>query len=337
MTPIGVQLVPFGALAPYRRSPRFRFFLSGDLGPPSFFHGPIPIRYTGGVFGGEMRLTEKQERLVAQYLRAVGDRLDDMSDDARDLATSQVRIRVMQRLRNTDKSAPDDADIARAIVECGTPDEQAERFLSKRAGRTEDTARPPSTADCRWLGVCATLADLAGLNVTVVRLVTFAAGLVSGPFALIAYLIAYAILRFTVMDAPAPVQKVGLAKSIIGTTALALVFYGCARGMLWLTAYAYGRFTQEALVLGNKWTWYDGKQGSYLFWILMFALPLAALSALPVPKAWSATLKKVAQACMAVYAVILTFAVASVVAGAILYAAQNYGRPIDIQSMVNGL
>ncbi len=284
-----------------------------------------------------MRLTEKQERLVAQYLRAVGDRLGDMSDDARDLATTQVRIRVMQRLRTTDKSAPDDADVEQAILECGAPTEQAERFLSKRAGRTEDTARPPSTADCRWLGVCAMLADLAGLNVTVVRLGTFVLGLITWPFALIAYLIAYAVLRFTVMDASAPVQKVRLVKSLVGTTALAVVFYGCARGMLWLTAYAYGRFTQEALVLGSKWTWYDGKQGSFLFWILAFTLPLAALSALPVPKAWSNTLKKVAHACMAVYAVILTFAVASVVTGAILYAAQNYGRPIDIQSMVNGL
>lgn len=58
--------------------------------------------------------------------------------------------------------------------------------------------------------------------------------------------------------------------------------------------------------------------GTCLFWVLVLALPVAAISALPVPKVWANTLRKTVHAGLAVYAIWLCYGIASVIVGIIL-------------------
>jgi hypothetical protein len=68
----------------------------------------------------------------------------------------------------------------------------------------------------------------------------------------------------------------------------------------------------------GQWGWYLQQQGSLLFWTLFLSLPVALLGALPMAGGWDRTLRRLSQAVLALYAVVICFGLASAVAGVIL-------------------
>jgi hypothetical protein len=76
--------------------------------------------------------------------------------------------------------------------------------------------------------------------------------------------------------------------------------------------------------LPGDWAWLAWRGDSLFTWALLLALPVAALSALPVPAAWAATLRKVAWALVAVYAVALCFGLACYFVGTAVALASDF-------------
>src|SRR5690606_25819427 len=77
----------------------------------------------------------------------------------------------------------------------------------------------------------------------------------------------------------------------------------------------------------SRWTWYaDGTFGTFV-WALIFVLPLAALSALPVRADWQPTFRKLAHAGVAIYSVYAAYGLGSLLAGAGMHFAARYDGP----------
>ncbi len=66
--------------------------------------------------------------------------------------------------------------------------------------------------------------------------------------------------------------------------------------------------------------------GTLRFWALALTLPLAVLSALPLANAWDYTLKRLVQALLALYGLILCFGIASFLVGIILDVVSDFAH-----------
>jgi hypothetical protein len=93
--------------------------------------------------------------------------------------------------------------------------------------------------------------------------------------------------------------------------------------LLWLIDVGYNQMIEQPLEYSAQWGWLPDWRGYFLFWALMYCLPVRAVAALPVTANWDATLRKTADAGMALYAVVLCFGVASALTGAIVRGIQQ--------------
>jgi hypothetical protein len=97
-----------------------------------------------------------------------------------------------------------------------------------------------------------------------------------------------------------------------------------ANKLLELIAYGHDRIFNEAMPALGEWDWFRFEEGSYFFFALVTVIPLSVLSGLPLANAWGHSLKRLAQAIIALYAMAICFGVASVIAGLILDRVQAY-------------
>jgi hypothetical protein len=97
-----------------------------------------------------------------------------------------------------------------------------------------------------------------------------------------------------------------------------------ANKLLVLIAYGHELVFKEAMPSLGEWDWFRFQEGTYFFFALLSVLPLSILSGLPLANAWGHSLKRLAQAITAFYAMALCFGVASVIAGLILDRVQAY-------------
>ena len=147
----------------------------------------------------------------------------------------------------------------------------------------------------------------------------------SGPFLLGAYLAAYVALYLASEPGSMPrIEKAKLAKFLVATSAAALAFHYTMRGALALINFGYVRVVGERVPDLGPWAWIDGSATSLLLCVLWMLLPVAALSGLPVPNQWDQTGKRVVQAGIAVYALVLCLGIASVLAGCIFFGVEAF-------------
>ena len=169
-----------------------------------------------------------------------------------------------------------------------------------------------------WLGVCAALSERFGVGVAYIRGLFFLFGIPAGPIALLIYTAIYFQLYFTARDAGASaIDPLSLLRNIFAFLAITAVLYAAGRGAFLLTYNLYPRFMEEELIL-NQWGWLEEYQRSFLYIVLIFGAPMAILCSLPMRRAWDYTWKRVMQAGLAVYAVILSFGIASILVGIVL-------------------
>ncbi len=135
-----------------------------------------------------MRLTQKQEWLVARYVRAVGEELGEIPDGIREQAIERIKTRIKRELRAFTTSPLRDPQVIGVLQRLGPPAEQAGTL--KRAG----SETPPlmlSPTDRVWLGVCGGIGEYLEIDPLQVRFTAVVLGLMTGPLALIAYLAFY--------------------------------------------------------------------------------------------------------------------------------------------------
>lgn len=280
-----------------------------------------------------MRLTDQQERLIARYLREIDEHMADVPERSRERALKTAREEIRKAIPSHKGAVPDDAHVETALETVGPAARHAHRLI-------EGLRNAPATEERRrWLGVCAAISDQTGFSPFFVRSGAVVMGLLTGPLALIVYIGAYLVLHFSDLTDTPPIEKWTLAKYVLSVIVGALVLRYVAWGLVVLIEYGYRLLLQEPLRLSGLWNVLEHKDGGWFFWTLFCLVPLAILAGLPVPPQWRTTLRKLFEAGLALYALVLCFGVGCALAGAILQATKHIQDPttIDFQSLFSAL
>jgi phage shock protein PspC (stress-responsive transcriptional regulator) len=277
-----------------------------------------------------MQLTQKQESLISQYLRDASRRLDArLPDKVRERSLRQIQTRIYQELEACQHSPISDEDVVAVLRR--SAGEAANPVRPEAALRPETGARSvPATphvveVEAIWLGVCAVNAERFGIEPWMLRLAAVVLGLLTGPIALIAYLAGYAeyYVNLPAEERP-PIDYLTLAsRSGLPLLVLLLLRWGAGKVEA-LMAYAHERLLNTPLPPLGEWDWLAYYESSFFYLALFSVVPLGILSGLPMANAWGHSLKRLAQALVALYAVLLSFGLASVVVGIILDRVEEY-------------
>jgi len=270
-----------------------------------------------------MELTEQQRRHIDSYLAKVADFLGDVREETRKDALARLRRRITRELRQTTVGAPTDEDVAAVLSACGSPPQQAAALLGREAPRSDTYLSPRNQV---WLGVCAALAEYLRVSPRLVRGVMVAFGLVASPVVLTLYLAAYFVLYFSAprtKDVP-KIRPWPVAKTVTVMFLILLALHEGVYVVLWGITIGYARLAQEPLVLEMRWRWIETYRSEYFFFALATILPLAMLSALPVTKGWDATLRKMAQAGVALYALVLCYGMGRFLTGLVIKVSDHF-------------
>jgi len=263
-----------------------------------------------------MELSHKQEAILLRYLRDVALKMDHgLSDAQKEQAVAGLEAQIRRTLKTFGSDSVSDENLQTVLERLGAPQEVAQRL----AEQTDTQAQPKKKAQPVWLGVCRNMAERAGLETWMVRLLFVLLGLVTGPLALLIYAGFYAEMYLSTEPLARPrIDWLRIAGRGAG-------FFVVALGLDWGVQY-FLRFVDYAVVevlkrevppLG-EWGWLEVQADSLFFWAVIISVPLGAFSGLPLANGWDYSLKRIAQAALALYAIALSFGVASVIVGLIL-------------------
>jgi hypothetical protein len=290
-----------------------------------------------------MHLTQKQESLISQYLRDLSRRLDvSLPEKIRERNLRQVQTRIYHDLERLNSNAISDDEVSRVLRQVATSmteatDPVAPAPLTEARNTSEITQVPPANTPATslrgraqspkpvWLGVCAFNAERAGVEPWIARLALVGLGLCTGPLAVLIYLAGFAeyYTGLPPKERP-PIAWPRLAVRTVVPLAVLIALRWGANKLLVLVGYGHERIFKEVMPALGEWDWFRFQEGTYFFFALVTVLPLCVLSGLPLANAWGHSLKRLAQAVIALYAMALCFGVASVIAGLILDRVQAY-------------
>ncbi len=256
--------------------------------------------------GVAMRFTQKQQRYLRGYLRSVKECLTDLPERMRNDAVEKLGRRIDRSFADGDGSVPSDERVAQAVKSMGNASERASLI------REELEALPEPEEGC-WLGVCERISLRTGIAVGGVRTLAVLLGCVTGPVALWGYICCYAFMY--IADDYEDLPRVDfrkLAWRVAGTVSSAAALLVGARLVVFLMVFAYLKYLPVETFDNDEISLMWLLNWSMLLIALFTVTPLAVLGGLPVSERWSGTLKKVWQAVLAVYAVLLSLGIASV-------------------------
>ncbi|MCX5770951.1 MAG: PspC domain-containing protein [Candidatus Hydrogenedentes bacterium] len=269
-----------------------------------------------------MRLTQKQEWLVARYVRAVGEELGDVPDGVREQAIERIKGRIKRELKAFTTSPLRDPQVIGVLQRLGPPAEQAGTL---RAG-CQKPLLVLSVTDRVWLGVCGGIGEYLEVDPLQVRFTAVVLGLMTGPLALIVYLALYFEMynaaRHSELRQRVPrIDAVELLRVTGGTVMAVAALDLTARLALMLLDGASARLSVQPSIDLGPWEWVRLNL-TWLMYAALFALaPVAVLAGLHVAGHWELTGKRVIYAAVAVYALVLCFGIALSVVGVILQVA----------------
>ena len=263
-----------------------------------------------------MRLTDRQERAVERAVEAVSRALArraDITAAARERAVARLRGRIEGALERFGVAVTDgqvegvvaeyaDAEAAAAALM------SAERFTGSRAG---------DLGDPRWLGVCLHFAERSGIPPWALRAASVAAGVVVAPAALTAYVVLYFVLRLggAFAEEQPRIRWFRMAGGVLAGVAICAVLHVAAGYALFGVEWAVREGLKQEMPPLGGWGWFVEERALLLAGTLACAVPVFVLGGLPMVNGWDATLRRCGQAVLALYAVVVSFGLASVVAG----------------------
>jgi len=273
-----------------------------------------------------MHLTQKQESLISQYLRDASRRLDaSMPDNLRERNLRQLQSRIYRELEELRTSAVSDEDVLDILQRASTagrpaPPQKKVEPEAKRDVPPRDEASKPI-----WLGVCVYNAERFGLEPWMLRIGAVLLGLITGPLALICYVAAFGEYYLAQNEEERPkLAYGGLALRAVAPLATLFVLRWGAGKVEDLIAWGYNRLVKPPLPDLEAWGWLQHYEPTYFYLACLSVIPLGILSGLPLANAWGASLKRLAQAVVALYGVLLCFGLASVIVGIILDRVEDY-------------
>lgn len=299
-----------------------------------------------------MELTEKQELYIARYMRAVSDALAGrLNESQRDRALARLQARIREHLNRTNKARPEDADLANILHKLGSAERQAAVLVRVwGSGTADETSSPPQQTpsasgrasskngatppprlanskpasavtppDAVWLGVLAWAATEWDMPVWALRILAVLVGVVIVPVALLVYMGAFFWLRLNNKAVShAPLHPARMCFRPFLTTLLLCLIHLCGIYAIKGVYIVHDTWLKRDMPNMSEWGWFETEAGRMLFWMLFLLLPLSLFSAMPLANAWDYSLKRLNQACVALYAIVVSFGIASFVTGLIL-------------------
>jgi phage shock protein PspC (stress-responsive transcriptional regulator) len=265
-----------------------------------------------------MKLTEQQESLISRYTDELAGQLEKRLPEAdRRRMLYRFRRELNAALEATGRETPEDTDVLMLLKQRGTPAEAAVRLIARHSEETP-AMNLPAPEKRVWLGVCAALADRFDMPARTVRIGAVVAGLLTGPLALILYTAIYLTLYFTGAKEQPRIAWLRVLWRAAVTFIIALALHHGGRYAVQLIYKAHELLLKRPVPSLGEWGWLEWQSGSMLFWTILIAVPFAILSGMPLANAWDYSLKRVAQAVLALYGAALSFGIASILAGIIL-------------------
>lgn len=305
-----------------------------------------------------MELTEKHELYVSRYISEIEEKIgDQLSPGQRERALGRLRARIDEKLKSASADGMDDTEILNLLHKMGQPETQA-AILVRVWGDASDAIAPvpvPPASDVSaatatsqapaekepgrsagvpsetkpagkgkergpvWLGVFLYLSRSYGLPVWALRALAFLLGVATGPAALMLYMLVFILLRISgKVKAPAVFHPSRVILNPLFTGGLLTLFhfagiYGIM-GIRLLHEKYLGRVVPEL----HEWAWLEVEATRLFLGALLFLLPLALFSAMPLANKWDYSLKRFTQAGVVLYAIMVSFGLASFITGIIL-------------------
>lgn len=311
-----------------------------------------------------MRYTQKQELLVSRYLREVGEELEELPYTTRERVLLRLKARIAREFDALGQGTPGDEEIQAVLRRFGAPSEMAREILSKHQPAGQLALASPDRrwlgvclgiAERLDLSVGLVRAVFLALGLTGPAILAFCLGRcaaafaaallggaeggvawqgvpgaaivlsLGGPVVLIVYLALYFEMYLTSDPEEVPrISRSKVATLVLGTLGGASALYAGTRGVLALITYAYVRFTGKSTPFLGKWGWLEANAGSLFLALLCALLPMALLCSLPVPNRWDNTGKRIVQAGLATYALVLCLGIASTLVGIIFVVVEEF-------------
>ena len=149
-------------------------------------------------------------------------------------------------------------------------------------------------------------------------------GIFTGSVALLSYLSLYVYMYVvSPKDEYTRIRFGEIVANVAITIIVALMLYYIADYGLQGIRYVHTTVLEQDLPDLGSWGWYRYQADNLFFWAMAASLPLAVLGGLPMANGWNDSLRRLGQACLALYGVALAFGMGSVLAGLILDLLQN--------------
>lgn len=303
-----------------------------------------------------MELTEKHELYVSRYISEIEEKIgDQLSPGQRERALGRLRARIDEKLRSASADGMDDTEILNLLHKMGQPETQAAILVrvwgdasdaiapvpapapsevsaaasavpsEKESGKVATVAfetKPAGKGKERgpvWLGVALYLSRTYGLPVWALRALAFLLGIATGPVALMLYMLAFILLRVSgKVKAPAVFHPSRVVLNPLFTGGLlALFHFAGVYGIVGIRL-AHEKYLGRVVPELNEWAWLEVEAARLFLGALLFLLPLALFSAMPLANKWDYSLKRFTQAGVVLYAIMVSFGLASFITGIIL-------------------
>jgi phage shock protein PspC (stress-responsive transcriptional regulator) len=281
-----------------------------------------------------MKLSERQEAMVESFLRRQADAASHLPPERRVRAVELLRKRIDRALEAHPAASLQDGEVKLVLRNV------VDGLRKKSDGKSEDAAdghvtpepakQPPREpvedegdprdAVCSpervWLGVCLAWSERLGFDPLVLRTIFVAGGLLTGPFAVLAYLGLYVPARRSARKPPT-IHWNRVALGVLRAGVWVLALYGLALGYMMFGHFLYEEVVGRPPVL-ERWDWLRPRQNYFLFWAAAALLPFGALTEMPVVRDWAHTLKKLLLTGVALYALLLSYGLARFTTGLLL-------------------
>lgn len=299
-----------------------------------------------------MELTEKHILHVSRYISEIEEKIgDQLSANQRERALARLHARIEEKLKTSLTSEMEDAEIMQLLYKMGQPETQAAILVrvwgdasasdtastspearqepGSRTGAekpaTESSATParaslPQSADnAVWLGVASYIAEKNKWPTWALRFLFVLMGLISGPVALMLYMLVFVVLRARgSIQSPARFHPTRIVLNPLFTGAVMTLFYlGGIYGIQGIRM-AHEKYLERPVPPLNEWAWLEIEAGRMFFGALLFLLPLALFSAMPLANRWDYSLKRFTQSGVVLYAISVSFGLASFITGIII-------------------
>lgn len=274
-----------------------------------------------------MSVREEDKSRITQYLTEVGAHLRDVDTENRRALLIGLNKRIHADMQGREPANGQDVTVVEEVLEeLGSPARQAEelRDASAEFGGNRTIL---GWSDRVWLGVCSGVAQRIGIDANFIRLVLVVLGLLPPllPFLIVAYLGFYAVVYTAAPKGALPrLRIVPVLRRTVATALAATAIYGGTYLMLSLLSRLSKQILGMGLIIDSQWNWLLTSNESLFFWVMVYVMPVAVVSAMPVKSTWASTLEKVVKAALVLYALAVCVGLGYMITGLLIEGADNF-------------